>query len=255
MSMSISMSCRRRPDPGRSLLVVTGLLLAGCPAQVEHRYGEMQPRPVAAADENDPRVIKDGEDLYPAAVVERAEGRTRGEASDIPGRGSGKPDESNGVCRLYAPKLADPHCCEPEFGFDAKTVLEACDVDMYLGESWHKTCGYHFHKPDGTSTWFRASFIAADGARAAADSQARQLAKIPNASAQVTKVPGTKDAWWVTHEDLGWAYFGGWDKTRQFAWDTGGCSPEGVARIIAAMETATQPPPDAERLGLVPEAR
>jgi hypothetical protein len=232
-----------------------GFGLCACPSEVEHRYGQREPATPVEVDQTDPRVVKDGDDLYPAAVIERAQARAP-DPDPIPGRGSGKPDESNGVCRLFAPKLPAPQCCELEYGFDVATVRDACGHGVYLGESWYATCGYYFHLADGTPTWFRASFINEDTAKAAADAQAALLrTRMKVADATISPVPGTKDAYWVTHEDLGWAYFGGWPKVRQLAWHRSACDAEGLAEVIAQMERAVPPPEGAERQGLIPTAR
>ena len=241
----------------RTYAVVMPLCLsvAGCPSPVEHRYGVADEPREPIVSEDDPRVAKQGDDLYPAEVVERAA------AKGLPpqpraGRGSGKPDESNGKCRLYAPKLPEPECCKPAFGFDVETVRDACGLEVYMGESWQNTCGYYFHTVDGRDTWFRASFINAKTAEQAALSQARQLReKVAATQLQVEPVPGTKDAYWMTHDRFGWAYMGGWPAVRQFAWREDACSAEGVAEVIAEMESAAVPPKGAERLALVPKAR
>jgi hypothetical protein len=238
------------------ILLPISTALLGCPSPVEHKYGVAEKKPPPAVGEDDPRVAKDGEDLYPADVVERAEAKKRPTEEPETGRGSGKPDESNGVCRLYAPKLPKPECCKPEFGFDVETARQACGLEMYLGESWQQTCGYYFQKPDGDSTWFRASFINGKTAKEAADSQANQLrTRLKADDIEVQKVPGSTDAYWMTYQGLGWAYMGGWPSVRQFAWKQDACNEDGLAQVIAKMEGAKVPPENAKRLGLVPKAR
>ena len=124
------------------------MLLLGCPSSTGHPYGDKQATPQPQVGADDPRVVvKDGE-LYTQKTIERAEERSPG-SDDEPGLGSGRPDETNGVCRLYAPKLPNPQCCVAELGFDVETVRAACGHDVYLGESFRQSCGYYFHHEEG----------------------------------------------------------------------------------------------------------
>jgi hypothetical protein len=233
------------------------LLGLGCPAEVQHvprKTGVAPPPPPPPmVDESDPRVLKEGEDLYAAQAVER----TRDPEPEGAALGSGKPDESNGVCRLYAPQLPKPECCTAELGFDAATVQEACGLDVYLGESFQASCGYYFH--DGTEaeqSWFRMSFVDDASPKDAVDAhierlRARQKAK----GIEAKKVAGVPGAYWTQYDGLAWAFIPGWKKVRQLAWRERFCAPESVARVIAKIAGAKEPGPTDRRVDLVPRAR
>src|SRR5690606_25324703 len=103
-----------------SLLVALGCTL-GCPAKVPTPESEAQagrsPAGVPITDEDDPRVVRDSDDLYVAEDAPR-------QTTARPSLGSGKPDTSNGVCKLFAPKLPQPECCPQETGFDAEKIRQ-----------------------------------------------------------------------------------------------------------------------------------
>lgn len=241
--------------PSTSLLLVSFGLL-GCPSEVEHRLGDPKPQTPAVTDESDPRVVRDGDDLYPASTKERAEQKDRPDETP-PGVGSGRSDESNGVCRLFAPKLPEPECCKGEYGFDAEKAEEACGLDLYLGESFHFTCGYYFHR-DAGHTWFRASFLPFDDVEEAVEAHDKKLQNLlRDEGFESTPVPGVPGAFWSRHDakGLNWAFLPGWQKVRQVAWEDDACSREGAAKVLQAMMAAKEPPPDAPRLALVPKAR
>jgi hypothetical protein len=233
------------------------LLVVGCPAEVEHVPRKATtpppPPPPPVVDENDPRVMKEGEDLYAAQAVER----TREADPAGPGLGSGKPDESNGVCRLYAPKLPQPECCATELGFDAPTVQEACGLDVYLGESFQASCGYYFHDEEhADGAWFRMSVIDAPTPKQAIDDHIERLrARQKAQGVEAQKVPGVADAWWTQYDGLAWAFIPGWKKVRQLAWRDRFCSPDAIAKVIAKIAAAKEPAPGERRLDLVPRAR
>lgn len=238
----------------RILVAALVALIPACPSEVEHHYGRPSPQSPPEVAEDDPRVVRDGEDLYPAAVLERAEKTKRQDAG--PALGSGKPDESNGECRLYAPKLPEPECCKSEYGFDAAVVQEACGHDLYLGESFQYSCGYFFHHAEsGTPTWLRLSFVPYPTTKDAADSHDTRMRnkKIPGFASE--PVPGVPGAYWSRHEDLRWAFLPGWSKVRELAWHETACSDDGMQKVIAQLVAAKEPPPNAERLALVPKAR
>jgi hypothetical protein len=233
-----------------SLLV----LLLGCPTSTGDPYGEKKavPQPQATAD--DPRVAsKDGE-LYTQKTIARAEERSAG-TDDSPGLGSGRPDETNGQCRLYAPKLPHPQCCEAELGFDVETVQAACGYDTYLGESFWHSCGYYFHHDDGPR-WLRLSTLAETSAKAAAEHHDRKMAEALGAKYQPsTPVPGIEGAYWSRHDQYRWAFLPGWEHTRQLSWEDVSCSDAGIVQVMAQIIAAKPAPPHTQRLGLVPKAR
>ncbi|MFO0635663.1 MAG: hypothetical protein U0168_22710 [Nannocystaceae bacterium] len=242
------------------MLALASLALhGGCPTQVDPSTTAAKPK-ASVIDENDPRVVRDGEDLYAAEAIERAEERARPHVgSDEPppsGRGTGKPDESNGVCRLYAPKLPDPQCCEAEFGFDAELVQRSCGLELYLGESFYNSCGYYFHRTGIEPQWFRASFTAGATAKEAVQSHDRRLARITKNDAFASEpVPGIDGALWSAHNGIRWAFVPGWDRVRLLSWSQQACSDEAMLEVLRALVAAKQPPKGAPRLGLVPKAR
>jgi hypothetical protein len=241
----------------RPLALALCVLALGCPAEVEHAPRKTAtpppPPPAPMVEEDDPRVVKEGEDLYAAQAVER----TREPEPDGPGRGSGKPDESNGVCRLFAPKLPTPECCAAELGFDAQTVQDACGLDAYLGESFQASCGYYFHDPDETEpSWFRMSVVDAATPKDAIDDQVERLRVRHKAKGvEAKKVDGVPGAWWTEHDGLAWAFIPGWNKVRQLAWRDRFCNADGIAKVIAKIAAAKEPASGEPRLALVPKAR
>jgi hypothetical protein len=241
-----------RPLPVAALL---GAMLgaSACPTEIDP--ASLAPKPIAKpVDENDQRVVKDGEDLYPAATVERT---AKAEpAPDGPAPGSGKPDESNGECRLYAPKLPEPECCKPEYGFDADVVQRACDLDLYLGESFQYSCGYYFHEEGSPPIWFRMSVLPDAKAKDAADTHDRKVREISkNPSFASTAVPGVEGAYWSEHDGTRWAFVPGWDRTRQLSWKRGTCSDARIVEILQQLVAAKPAPKGSKRPGLLPKAR
>jgi hypothetical protein len=241
----------------RSCLALTLALLGlGCPAEVQHAPRKTAapppPPPAPMVDENDPRVVKDDEDLYAAQAVERRDPEPEG-----PAPGSGKPDESNGVCRLFAPQLEKPECCQHELGFDADTVQKSCGLDVYLGESFQASCGYFFHEAgDAEPRWFRMSVVDAAGPKEAVDAHVERLRVRQKAQdARAQKVPGVPGAWWTKHEGLAWAFIPGWSRVRQLAWRDTFCSDDAIASVIGRIAQAKEPGPTDRRMDLIPRAR
>lgn len=226
---------------------------AGCPSEIDPV--SMAPKAAAKTiDESDPRVVKDGEDLYPAQSIERAKEASRPEPTA--GLGSGKPDESNGECRLFAPKLPSPECCKSEWGFDVDKVMQECGLEVYLGESWQYSCGYYFAKTGSPPIWFRMGHLPDADPKAAAvghDMKLRDITKNPTFAS--TPVPGVEGALWSEHDGNRWAFIPGWDKARQLSWKSGTCSEAGIIAVIEQLAAAKQPDKGAKRSGLLPKAR
>lgn len=240
--------------PSRSWVVLLPVLLLGCPSSTTNPYGDKQSSPQPQVGADDPRVAtKDGE-LYTQKTLERAAERSPG-ADDEPGLGSGRSDETNGVCRLFAPKEPHPQCCNGEFGFDVETVREACGYDVYLGESFRHSCGYFFHHDEGPQ-WFRMSKLPEASPKQAAEHHDRKLTEALGAKYTLsTPVPGVEGAYWSRHEGYRWAFLPGWDNVRQLSWQSTSCSDEGVVKVLQQIIAAKPAPPRAQRLGLVPKAR
>lgn len=255
----------------------------GCPAEVETGgVPRSRSKSVATVDENDPRVAKVGEDLYSARALERAAQKRRlpaepGAPGDLPepdeagadqaadpdappdptapppvgGRGSGKPDETNGVCRLYAPKLANPECCKQQLGFDVQAVKKACGLDLYLGESFRGSCGYHFLSKDGQPSWFRLSSLTEESVDDAAKTHDRKLGqrRDTQASEPLPGIPGAKVS---KYDQARWAFlpgFGG--KVRQLSWSEKFCSDEAMQGVMKQL-VAAKPKPRGTKRALVP---
>lgn len=234
-------------------LGVAALGLAGCPAEVKETTPAPPPKPeVKPVDESDPRVVKVDDDLYAAASMPP-------EDDGIKAKGSGKPDETNGFCRLYAPKMPEPHCCQSETGFDAKAAGDACGKALYLGESFQRSCGYFFHDAaSGLPVWFRASFIDAPSPKEAAEAEANRIKLRFGNEPEVSPMPGTPDAFTLSYSGIHYAWMQGdpsWPNVRRLAWKDDSCTPEGVQKVVAQMATAKAPPKGAPREGLIPKAR
>ena len=266
----------RSPAIARIACVLALAPALGCPAEVE--TGGVQrsrSQSVAEVDENDPRVAKVGEDLYSARTLERAAqkrrlpaepgapGDIREEAEDADpppdarpdptappptdGRGSGKPDETNGVCRLYAPKLPNPQCCKQQLGFDVETVQKACGLDLYLGESFRGSCGYHFLAKDGQPSWFRLSSLAERSVEDAAKTHDRKLKQRGDYSGSAP-VPGIEGATLSKYQQARWAFLPGYGgKVRQLSWSEKFCSDEAMVAVMKQLVAAKPKPPGTKR--------
>lgn len=229
-----------------SSLAALLLLLAACPQanQADPAAGKVAPPPVA-----DSRVVSDGSDLY------AAKGGAQAAAPDAPTPGTGLSDETNGKCRLFAPELDSPECCERQLGFDAPAVQAACGLKIYLGESFHGTCGYHF-VADATSTgmlprYFRLSVVPEATAKAAAETQDRRIQKIKGFVA-AAPFPGIPNVWWNSAEDLHWAFIPGWSQIRMLTWSNDSCGAEGMEKVIRGLMTTPEILAGSTRTSVVP---
>ncbi len=245
------MVLRQRLVPWAALVLLPAL---GCPAP-QPTATKIDDHPDPRADE---RVAERNGSLYSADDLARNLREANPPAAAPQHPGTGKPDESNGVCRLYAPKLENPECCRLEYGFDADVVRRTCGFPIYFGESFHYSCGYYFHRPGGPPAWFRMTFVPGKTPAEAAASHDRHLARLSASgkpAAPSEPVPGVPGAYWSFHDGLAWAFLPGWSKVRQLSWRERNCDRDAMAKVIAAITAAAEPPPDAERLGLVPKAR
>jgi len=227
---------------------VVGLCLTGCPQQVTPESLENKASKPDPATADDPRVAADTDDLYPAKSAPQPTEPDRA-------KGSGTPDETNGVCRLFAPKLPEPTCCPLDLGFDVPTVQKACGKLVYLGESMHSTCGYYFLDAEkNDQRWFRLSQdFGANVAEAAAAHDrlvATRLAKDPNFKSE--PVPGVPGALWSSHDGIHWAFLPGWPSVRKFTWRDESCSQEGVAKVIKALVETPPVAKTQKRSSMVP---
>lgn len=226
---------------------------AGCKKKDEAAQQQALP------DESDPRVVRDTDgDLYavghepksPAAIAEE-----RDDATNPPG--VGKPDESNGECRLFAPEYKTPECCPNNHGFDVEWAKEACGHEFYLGEHQRQSCGYYFiPEQDATWSWLRVSVPAAESAQKAADDHALLMQVRGKVADYENKpIPGVEGGSWGKHDGLNWGFLPGFDKPRLVSWPDDFCSEAGMMTLLAKMANeAKQPDPDAPRTALVPRA-
>lgn len=235
-------------------LVALGFTL-GCPAKVptpesEARAGK-SPAGVAVTDPDDPRVVRDSDDLYASEDAPNA-------PAPGPALGSGRPDTSNGECKLYAPKLPEPKCCPFETGFDAEQVQKLCGHALYMGESLQQSCGYYFLHDDtgGTPVALRASKVNRELVSEAVDSHDRRMAKLYKLPEfKSTPVPGLEGAMWSEHEGVHWAFVPGWSSVRLVSWTDDACSITAMPEVLKIMVEAKEVPPHVPRPGLVPVAR
>lgn len=227
----------------------------GCPAKVPTPESEAQagkhPAGVPVTAEDDPRVVRDSEDLYAA---EDAPNQPR----PAPALGSGKPDTSNGECKLFSPKLPEPKCCPFETGFDAEQVRKLCGHALYMGESLQQSCGYYY-LPDesgGIPVALRASKITSESvAEAVASHDARMAKTFKKPDFKSTPVPGVEGAMWSEQDDVHWAFVPGWGSVRLVSWTSDACPIEAMPEVLKIMANAKEVPPHAPRPGLIPVAR
>lgn len=241
----------------RNLLLLAASLAPclGCPAkaptpETEERAGAVAPDGVPVADPDDPRIVRDGEDMYPAESAPRT-------PSEGPTPGSGRPDTTNGVCKLFSPKLPEPRCCPFETGFDAERIKQICGHELYMGESVQQSCGYYF-LPDSSGSLpvaIRGSKITSpDVATAVQDHDVRlaQMTKNPGFASEA--VPGVEGAMWSSADGIHWAFLPGWKSVRLVSWTDDACSIDKMPAVLKLMAEAAEPPPNAPR-ELVPAAR
>jgi len=235
-----------------ALVPAAALLLAACPQHVDSSKQEKKAVEITA---DDPRVTADTADLYPVKDKDQAKDA---DAPAEPNPGTGVPDETNGVCRLFAPKLPNPECCVQDLGFDVAVVRDACEHTLYLGESHQMTCGYFFATEETTNKpkWLRLSYTLeqdVEGAVKAHDERiSLRVAMDPDFHSD--PVPGVKGAFWSTHGGLHWAILPGWSKPRQLTWRDDSCSEEGIVKIIQALVATPEIPAETPRTSLIPGA-
>lgn len=236
------------------LLALLGPLVAGlaaCPQATGPAPTKVEARPVTAVD--DPRAVNETGDLYVAD--------TRGSPTLTPPQpaspGTGRPDETNGKCRLYAPELPDPECCERQLGFDVETVKRVCGFKLYLGESFQASCGFYF-LPDAVATgtptkWFRLATIQGATPKEAAEQHEAYTRKVTGDDSFTARpIPGIDGAYWSARDGLHWAFLPGWSVVRQFTWNDDSCDPDGVQEILRALIAAPEIAAGTGRVGLVP---
>lgn len=222
-------------------------LLLACP-QAQPGPGPTPGDGTPAPD--DPRVVAATGDLYAARALEEL--ASKAPPPDAPSPGTGRPDETNGVCRLFAPELPNPPCCEHTLGFDVRAAGDTCGLPVYLGESFHHSCGFYYVRAPGTpAEWFRIANIRGDTPRQAADEHVMLLRRTePDVSAE--PMPGIDGAFWVRQGEYRWAFLPGWQRVRLLSWKSTGCSDDAITalvrQIVAAPEVVTGP----RRNGLIP---
>lgn len=223
-------------------------LLLACP-QAQPTVGEDAPAQVPGAD--DPRVVSDTGDLYhgkaPTPVAAPAPAPTGS-------LGTGRSDETNGKCRLFAPELPNPECCVHTLGFDAASALRQCGHQVYLGESFQGSCGFFFlHEAATPPVWMRLTNIRGDTPQQAAEEHVMLMHRTaPGVTAEpYAPIPG---AWWVRHEEYRWAFLPGWKSVRLLTWKDTSCSEDGIAALAKELVAAPEQRDGAVRNGLLPSA-
>jgi len=238
------------------LLALLGPLaasLAACPQATGPTPTRVDSKPAVAAA--DPRTVNATGDLY-AADDHGAPVLTPPPPSSP---GTGRPDETNGKCRLYAPELPDPECCERQLGFDVEAVKRACGFKLYLGESFQASCGFYF-LPDAVATgtaakWFRLSTIQGDTPKQAAEQHEAYTRDLTGDKSFTTRpIPGIDGAYWSARDGLHWAFLPGWSVVRQFTWNDDSCDPDGVQELIRGLIAAPEIAAGTGRVGLIPAA-
>jgi hypothetical protein len=229
-------------------------LLCACPGEVDKGYPDPGASAKAQVGEEDERVVKVGGDLYSKEASSNP--AADGELEPGANPGSGKPDETNGVCRLYAPKLAAPECCKFETGFDVEAAKRICGHSIYLGESIRMSCGYFFTNDEleGHPS-FRASLTAFDSPHEAAKTEAEQLNfQLRKRDIKPEPIEGVKGAYMLRNKNFRWAFLPGWKGVRKVSWIEESCADDKVNELLAIVAAAVPPPTGAER-PLIPAAR
>jgi hypothetical protein len=238
-------------------LALAGLTCSstGCPAKVPTPETEAQagrnPAGVPVTDDADPRVVRDSDDLY------ISEDAPRPPASG-PALGSGRPDTTNGVCKLFSPKLPEPACCPFETGFDAERVKQLCGHALYMGESLHQSCGYYFlhDETGGFPVALRGSKLTGgDMAEVVGTHDLRMAKTTQNPDFKSTPVPGVEGAMWSEASGIHWAFVPGWSTVRMVSWTDDACSIDAMPEVLKLMAGAKEVPVHAPRPGLIPVAR
>jgi hypothetical protein len=205
------------------------------------------------------RVVQHGEDLYAEGNAPNLDSNVKRVSDGGRNPGAGIPDESNGVCRLFDPKLPQPECCKFETGFDVDDAIAACGFIVYMGEAAYGSCGYHFSKTAGdASVALRAAPIINENMENAVRSHDRQLQRASkDPKFKSTPIPGIPGAKWsrLPEEGLNWAHIPGWSMPRRVSWHDRACEREAMIPLLKNMTKAVEPPEGAERAAMVPRRR
>lgn len=233
------------------LAVLPVLALLACP-QAQPTAGADDERP-AGAGADDPRVVADTGDLYPG----KAPGVVAPPPPPAPAvtsSGTGRSDETNGKCRLFAPELPNPECCENPLGFDAPAAQRLCGHQVFLGESFQRSCGFYFlHEPATSPVWLRLTTVRGDTPKQAADEHTLLLQRTsPGVAAE--PYPGVPGAYWVKQDEYRWLFLPGWKAVRLLTWKDTSCSEEGIAALVPQLVAAPENVPGTRRNGLLPVA-
>lgn len=240
-----------RTLPSAIVALLPLALLCACPGEVAKGKPQIGPQ---AKPTDDARVVEFGGDLYAKDAKSNPEAESMSQPGATPG--SGSPDETNGECRLYAPKLPDPKCCAFETGFDAEAAKRICGHAHYLGESIRMSCGYFFSDESMQShPSFRASMIKGDSPKKAAEDEAEQLRfRLRKADIKAEPIAGLDGAYMIQNGKFRWAFLPGWSAVRKVSWIDESCPDDEVGELLKIIAAAQQPPDGAER-PLIPTAR
>ncbi len=206
----------------------------------------------------DPRVEKRGTDLYAVGNAPDLDPKQRQASDGNHAPGSGRPDETNGVCRLFSPQLPEPSCCPGETGFDLEDARDACGFQIYLGESLYGSCGYYFAGKTEQPISIRVQPLGAVSVVDAAGAHDRQLSRaLKDENFKSTSIPGVKGGLWsrATAEGFNWAFIPGWKGARQVSWTDRDCERAKMPALLEAMVRAKQPHTEDERNAFLPTRR
>ena len=241
----------------RSSISLLALALIGaCPA-AKPTEDTVKKAP-AGPGADDPRVEQHGKDLYVAGNAPDLDSHAKKVSDGKAAPGSGRPDETNGVCRLFSPKLPTPQCCPYETGFDVDDARKACGFSIYLGESMYSSCGYYFAGEDGQPVSIRVAPIRGETVKNAAAAHDSHLARVnKDDKFASTPIPGIDGALWSRSEKEGynWAFIPGWNAPRRVAWTDKDCSREGMRELIEVMVNAKEPSSEDLRNEKIPTRR
>ncbi len=221
-----------RSSAMRALIAASCLLLA-CPSEVNPEYLRASV-PTPKIVPNDPRIVEDTGDLYPA--TEAAKFRT-----PLPSHDTHTDDRTD--CKAFSPALEHPRCCPLDYGFDPAVTAEACKLPIYLGQSQQNMCNHFFvREQGGEPVAFRVTRASASDPKVAADGLDATLRRTgSDASVRFEPVPGVPGAYWSRSERTNWAFVPGWSFAREIIWDEPNCARSDMITVLRKLASAKQP--------------
>ena len=233
------MSPSRSTLPTWLLAPAVALTLAGCPAAVDTQQ-------------------TDGAAAKSIGRETETDDLATGASAEGPKPGAGAPDESNGACRLFAERHAEPKCCPQTYGLGIEEVASVCGYDVFLGEYLREGCRYSFYDPtSGATTWIRLALLADTRpfAEVVEDSDKWLRKRKRDEDFKSTALQGPPSVAYNLVNPVGWALLGGWKRHRQATWKKGFCGDNFTA-LLQRIAAAPEPDPDSGgfRRALLPAA-